>query len=162
MVVGGRPVMPLDTFVNPYDPRTSDEARDLLLWLAFRDVGLKDPTPFCAAVGLDPDFQGYWCGIWALAKARQAGLCDWDWEIGLGYCYKLNLTDSPVMGDTAVYRKNWHHAIWVGDGTGRLIQGNGAGGKVTVTDVDDVGEPDFFYSIQPWVVRFDNLPGEAS
>jgi len=131
--------------MNPYEPRTADEARDLVLWYGFRDVGLSDPEPYWIETRVGSPYPKHWCGAFDLSCLRKAGLCDWRWIIGKGFLFHLRTTQDPKPGDTAYFARNQHHALVVGDG--RLINGNGAGGRVTVTWIRPGHEPTAYYSI---------------
>ena len=135
MVIGGKPVG--SHFHNPYDPRSAYEARDLVCFLALQDVGLSDPAPYWLECGVLKPFPKHWCGAFALTVLHRAGLCDYDWEIGKGFLYRLPMTNAPQPGDILYFSKHQHHAIWIGDIEGRIVNGNGAGGYVTVTHAED-------------------------
>jgi len=167
MVVGGHPptesdLLDLEFGPNPYDPRSEDEAREFLGWACLTEVGKGDPRPYCTAVGLPEGFSGHWCGIFILARAHFCGLTDWPWVIDpvhkhWGFCYRLPMVTRAQAkpSDVAYYTKHQHHALWVGDG--RIVNGNGVGGRVSVSRVEDGASPDAFYSIEPWVERFSHV-----
>ena len=179
MVVGGHDATEHDMLAalfgkNPYDPQTPDEARSLVVWSGLFRVGYADPETYWRRVGVkhgadstsfEPPFPPHWCGAFHLWCLHEAGLCDWPWVIDSGndtwgYCWRLQLTNKPQPGDAAYFTKNQHHAIWVGDG--RIVNGNGKGGEVTVTWVHNDHEPDAYYSIEQLVARFNDPGGMAA
>ncbi len=96
-----------------------------------------------------------WCGIFALYCLKTAGLTDASWVIGKGFISQLKLkaTDDPKPGDIAYFAKHQHHAILLekrqvlGDTMLTLVNGNGAGGVVTLSQLRPVAVT-AFYSIQ--------------
>jgi len=144
MVIGGQEVLPY---------ATSNEARQAFVDWCLAQKDNDDPSGYLVRVGLPADAHVSWCGIMLLAGLNELGLCDWEWEIGKGYLYRLRSTKFPKPGDTAYYKRNQHHACWVGDG--RVVNGNGTGGRVTVTEVNPLRPPDAFFSLAPLVDKFD-------
>lgn len=172
MVTGGHPpteedLLELQFGPNPYAPRSSHEARLPVVWSALERVGYSDPETYWRMVGIldgngnlshEPPFPPEWCGGFSLSRLWKGELCRWPWVIDpanrhWGYCWRLPTTRDPLPGDTAYFAKHQHHALVVGDG--RLVNGNGAGGEVTVSWVRPGHEPDVYYSIAPLVQRYD-------
>jgi hypothetical protein len=117
-------------------------------------IGLSEPEPYWLACNVDRPFPPAWCGAFALWSLKRAGLaCAWDWQIGRGFLWRLSLTSEPKIGDIAYFAKHQHHAVLsfyylhALPSHVDLINGNGAGGKVTrsVTRCADVTG---FYSIE--------------
>ena len=53
-----------------------------------------------------------WCGAFTLWALRMALWCDWTWEVGKGYLYRLRPTNSPDIGDICYMDKPYqHHAV---------------------------------------------------
>lgn len=84
----------------------------------------------------------HWCGLFVLASMHRAGVAeDWCWKPGLGFLYRLPRIPKgalPEPADVAYFARPYqHHAMveWVSpDGTTvSLLNGNGAGGRVTRT-----------------------------
>ncbi len=111
--------------------------RDLVVSLAAADVGLSDPKPYwrvvlgSAWVGPYPK---HWCGAFALYKLREAGLCDWLWQIkgilgatNWGFLFRLERTNGPQPGDCCYLDQPFQHYCLVerveGD-TVHTIDGN--------------------------------------
>lgn len=151
--------------------KTSGDARLAVIDAAYPELDKDDPTPYWDVVypygGPRPK---HWCGAFALRCYVLAGLCDWKWMIRDGYCFRLNpprkwRDGDPLDGsvfdiaDTAYFARAQHHALVWGwqERQVRLIQGNGAGGKVT-TSLVDVGDITAFYSIASLVEPFDKTP----
>ena len=147
MVVGGSQVPAFESSIH---------AREWYVALLLGEVDNDDPSRYWSKCGLTRPFPPHWCGAFALWGLREAMLCDWDWIIGKGFLYRLKRTKYPVTGDLAYFNKNQHHAVY--DGLAQLINGNGAGGQVTVTQKC---EPDAWFSIGQLVAPFDlsDLPG---
>ncbi len=100
-----------------------------------------------SAIGAPPE----WCGAFTLWALHRAGLAkDWKWEIGKGYLYRLPTTTNPEPGDVAYFDRFQHQAIVesVTPTDVVLLNGNGAGGKVTRTNVPR-SNVRAFYSIAP-------------
>ena len=95
-----------------------------------------------------------WCGGFALWAIKQAGLAaNTFWQFGKGFLYNLPITSSPQPGDIAYFTKNQHHAVVQSvnpDNTVNLINGNGAGGKVSLSKTPKSSIA-AFYSIQPLI-----------
>jgi hypothetical protein len=97
-----------------------------------------------------------WCGAFALWALHKAGLAlDVLWKVGTGFIYPQNLptTVIPKPGDIAYFTHNQHQAIVKSvnnDGTVTLINGNGTGGRITISN-PKVSDVTAFYSIQPFI-----------
>lgn len=133
---------------------------------ALGEVGLSDSLKYWREVAPrnwdERQLQTYaetksWCGGFALWCLKQAGLApETFWKDRLGFLmvspYVLRIVNAPETGDIAYFRKNQHHAVvcHAENGSVRLVNGNGEGGKVTVTDVplDNVSA---FYSIDRYL-----------
>lgn len=127
--------------------------RSLVAELALEEEGKTDPTEYWVESGVAPPFPRHWCGAFALTILHRAGLGrDVKWIVEKGFLYKLRTTLTPRVGDIAYFRANQHHAVVVGvDGSMvRLVNGNGVGGKVTVS-TSLKGAVTTFYSIQEWI-----------
>jgi hypothetical protein len=75
--------------------------------------------------------------VFALWCLRQAGLTDKTWVDGKGFAMGwLPVVQLPEPGDIAYFNRFQHYAIVERCENGRvwLINGNGAGGKVTASD----------------------------
>jgi hypothetical protein len=130
--------------------QTGAQKRELVNVIARSKLGYADPTEFWRRCRVTRPFPLYWCGGFALSCLIEAGLCDWPWSIGTGFLYRLNPPKNRPngAGDIAYFAKNQHHAI-VGRFDGEevdLINGNGEGGKVTLSTTQ-VSKVDAFYSI---------------
>ena len=94
-----------------------------------------------------------WCGIFILWVLHKAGIAkNVKWKVGVGFIATENLipTKTPKPGDIAYFTKNQHQALVKSvndDGTVTIINGNGMGGKITVSSpkISDVAT---FYSIK--------------
>lgn len=92
---------------------------------------VRDPDKYWAVVC--PALVGSraaWCGGFALWCLRQAGICDWNWEIGKGFASRLRTVSLPERGDIAYFANLQHHAIVVDVG----------GGLVTTVDGNQTNE----------------------
>jgi hypothetical protein len=109
---------------------------------------LADAAP--AFVGEKPE----WCGIFALWVLRQAGITDKQWKVGLGFLltkpHPLPTTDNPQPGDIAYFEQYQHQAMVasVSPDTVELINGNGQGARVTVSNTPRT-KAKAYYSIAP-------------
>ena len=158
MVIGGTPVVD----AGP-DYEDSTHAREWYVGRLLGEVGKDDPAPYWLKCGWKRPFPKNWCGAFALWGLHDAGLCDWDWEFDpakkhYGFLYRLKQTTRPQTGDIAYFAKHQHHAVF--DGLTQLINGNGSGGRVTVTPSK---QPTAWYSIGQLVAKFDlqDLPEET-
>lgn len=119
---------------------------------AMKDLGSSDAAKYWIGVGIPTGYPKEWCGAFTLWALHQAGLAkDWPWIVGKGYMSKLPTTKTPKMGDMAYFEKFQHQAIVKSvnpNGTVTLINGNGTGGKVTLSD-KPIKDVTVFYSIEP-------------
>lgn len=132
--------------------------RDRIVAWAESQEGESDHSPYwLSAIGRpaqDPDTD--WCGAFVLAALHRQGLAiDRQWALGKGLEATLPLakrTKSPQRGDIAYYKKNQHVAIVadVHDGLVRLVNGNGAGGRVTITERPST-DAAAYYDIGPYI-----------
>lgn len=136
--------------------KTDARLRSKVVSAAVSQVGLSDGAKYWRAVGPGMDYTKEWCGTFALWAIQQAGLAQgWTWMIGPktpGFLYRLRITKDPKPGDIAYFTKNQHHAVVTGV-TGThvdLVNGNGTGGRVTVSTAPRSNVA-AFYSIQPLV-----------
>jgi hypothetical protein len=151
----------------PIQPFGLDYRRKVAAW-AYAQKDATDPEPYWLSA-LGPRALGrppHWCGAFALAALKAAGLATYvHWEIGEGFLLQAlgyrAITDYPLPGDIAYFHRAQHHAI-VGDtdvdgGMVELIQGNGEGRKVTVTRHLSTprapNAPDRYFSIQAFIDR---------
>ncbi len=128
---------------------------------ALSEVGSSDASKYGAAPGVD------WCGIFDLWVYHRNGiLTDVEWayaedvsgdgKVDFGFLMvppkALPMTNSPEPGDIAYFNRNQHHAMVseVRDDEVDLINGNGSGGKVTLSTVKrrDVTA---FFSVAPYL-----------
>lgn len=135
--------------------------REQIITIAELELGNTDPTKYLEKVGLPGNAHKLsWCGIFALYCYRTAEVCDFDWKIGSGYCFRLTSTKTPKVGDTAYFSKYSHHALVKSvneDGTVTLINGNyGFPGHVALSTVK-MTDVYTFFSIDKWL---DLLPKE--
>lgn len=129
-------------------------SRNGFVQMCLADVGKCGSGEFLLAVGI-PDTPANrrmaWCGIWNLAKLRQAGLTTEGWKIGVGFIdpMKLPMVKRPEPGDIAYFTKHQHHAIVTevrGDSFD-MVQGNGLNNSVTVSTDVPLSRAAAFYSI---------------
>lgn len=132
--------------------------RDRIVAWAESQEGTTDHTPYwMSAIGRaasDPDTD--WCGAFVLTALHNQGLAgDRQWALGKGLeatLPRLTRTRAPERGDIAYFTKNQHVAI-VADVVGdkvRLVNGNGAAGRVTLTE-RPLKDAAAYYSIQPYL-----------
>lgn len=142
--------------INPAPGGAVRTPRESVVFAALSQVGNGDPKPYWDDVlpGVNVG-KADWCGAFALWALHQAGLAlDRKWVIGRGFLlvgsHPLPQTTNPQPGDIAYFNKNQHHAIveFVSTGAVQLINGNGAGGKVSVSTVPKSSVTAFF-SIKP-------------
>lgn len=128
---------------------------------AMNEVGSNDTTKYWsqAAPGAMIAKGTSWCGAFALWALKQAGLgLSWIWSFGTGgkygFLYHLPTTKDPQPGDIAYVDQPYqHHAIVHSvnlDGTVSLINGNGTGGKVSLSNTPK-SHVTAFFSIEPLV-----------
>lgn len=135
-------------------PHTPEAQRAEVVNAALREVGSGDAQKYwdVSAPGVAIGKGISWCGGFALWALKQAGLAtNVFWEFGKGFLYKLPTTKNPQPGDIAYLTKNQHHAVVSStnaDGSVNLINGNGAGGKVSLSTTPRSSIA-AFYSIDP-------------
>jgi hypothetical protein len=122
---------------------TADDYRSRIVDVATGEVGSKDAPKYEADAYNKATWTGpnvYWCGCFCLWVLHRVGLClDWKWECkdpNYGFLFRLKRTTDPKPGDFAYFNHAEHHAVVArnnGDGTVDLINGNGAGGKVSLS-----------------------------
>jgi len=120
------------------------DARGRVLAWALSQVGDRDPNDYfhLAApqyLGGKHEHDTSWCGIFALAALREAGVVggdEWLWHTGAGFVNREDEKGKPFLprtnlplapGDIVVFgAPTWHHAIVhsFGDGKVRTIDGN--------------------------------------
>ena len=79
-----------------------------------------------------------WCGAFALWALHKAGVArNVFWQVGNGFLSHFPTTSNPQPGDIAYFNQYQHEAVIssVTSATVGLINGNGTGGKVTVSTV---------------------------
>jgi hypothetical protein len=145
-------------------PPPGPSERQRVVFAALAEVGNGDPAKYWADVlpGVDP--RGLdWCGAFALWALHQAGLAlDRRWVLGRGFILvgpnPLPQTTNPKPGDIAYFTKNQHEAIveFVSPGAVQLINGNGQGGRVSVSTVPRSSVTAFF-SIAPLLSSTPNV-----
>lgn len=112
--------------------------RWLTVYFAKTQVGNSDSTKYWQSAGAPALLGQAWCGaftLWALHKARVA--TNVMWQTGSGYLSHFPTTTTPQPGDIAYFNQYEHEAVVssvTNDQIG-LINGNGTGGKVTVSTV---------------------------
>lgn len=97
-----------------------------------------------------PPYPPAWCGAFALHCLRKAGLTDWHWKIGLGFCYRLPQTNKPEPGDIAYFDTYQHHAVLesVEGDTVCTIDGNSTG-NVVARRTRSIHDATAYFSIAP-------------
>lgn len=136
------------------------EKRAQLLALARAELGNTDPAPYWVEVaGPDPRYWSeHWCGAFALAMLRRAGIApeSWRWVTGHGFILRapmrqLGPRELPQPGDIAYFTANQHHAIVESvDAAARTmttIDGNSTGGAVA-RNPRALGSAHSFHSIE--------------
>lgn len=112
--------------------------RRAVVLVAKSQVGNSDATKYWQSVG-QPGLLGQsWCGaftLWALHKVGVAK--NVMWQVGSGYLSHFPITTTPQPGDIAYFDKYEHEAIVssVNNDQIGLINGNGTGGKVSLSTV---------------------------
>jgi hypothetical protein len=128
----------------PEPPLEASEKRALVDALARKYLGYSDPSSFWERCGVHRPYPPAWCGAFALSCLIEAELCEWPWLIGKGFLFRLPTTKSPEIGDISYFEKHQHHAV-VGSG-GQLINGNGVGGRVSLS-IHDPSKVTAYYTI---------------
>lgn len=145
--------------------RTEADIRAEVVSVAGSQMGYSDPEPYWVdTYGSYPGEHFAWCGVFALWVLRQVGLTTERWHAGekgpngkpiYGFIFPLHLpsTSEPQPGDIAYFTKNQHHAIVaaVAGDIITLINGNGKGGAVSLSQIEK-SEAAGFFSIRPLVV----------
>jgi hypothetical protein len=139
----------LELVTAPPPSRTQAEARQYVAALARSYLGRSDAATFWRRVGVGAPYPPAWCGGFALAVLKEAGLCSWNWKIGTGFLYRLAPPKHTAeLGDICYVDQPYqHHAIVVRTDPLELVNGNGKGGVVTLSGAPT--HPHVFYSIQP-------------
>ena len=112
--------------------------RWLVVYFAKTQVGKSNALPYWQSAGAPSLLGKAWCGafaLWALHKARVA--TNVMWQTRSGYLSHFPTTNTPKPGDIAYFNQYQHEAVVssVTSTTVGLINGNGTGGKVTVSTV---------------------------
>lgn len=148
-------VVILATVSTRKEPMSVFGKRMAIVETALNEVGESDSSKYGAAPGVD------WCGIFDLWVYHQNGVLlqvEWayaedinhDGKTDYGFLmvppYALKMTNDPQPGDIAYFNRNQHHAMVsaVRDDEVDLVNGNGIGGKVTVSTVKKSAVTAFF------------------
>jgi hypothetical protein len=90
--------------------------RAYVVELARGELGKSDPAVYWREV-LGPKWVGpypkHWCGAFCLWALRQAGLTDWEWEVGKGFLWRLQRTKTPEPGDIGYVDQPFQHHFLV-------------------------------------------------
>jgi hypothetical protein len=130
------------------------DRRAAIVNAALSQVGSGDAQKYwnVVAPGVTANKNLSWCGGFALWAIKQGGIAaDWLWQIGKGFLSRLPITKTPLPGDIAYFANHQHHAVVQSvnpDGSVNLINGNGTGGKVSLSK-NPKSSVTAFYSIQP-------------
>lgn len=140
--------------------RSESYWRELVLKKARAELGSTDPTPYYAtALGYQPEGDEEWCGVFALAMLKAAGLApEWMWEVPEGFLYRLPRAKTVQPADMFYSEKRNHHGIVEQlnrDASGRIetvqtLDGNSVGGAVA-RNVRSPEEISAYYSIAPLI-----------
>lgn len=140
--------------------KTEGSIRANIVRLALKEKQLPlDSTKYWRAVMKTAPEQMYnqnWCGafhLWALKAAGLAKNVYWGFGDTPGFYYLLKTTSQPKPGDGAYFDKMQHQAIVKSvnhDGTVTLINGNGTGGKISISTTPK-SNVRAFYSIQKFI-----------
>lgn len=160
-VVGAVVAIASSTSNRKSAPMTTFGKRMAIVETALNEVGNSDASKYGAVPGVD------WCGIFILWDYHENGiLTDVDWayaedvnrdgKTDFGFLMvapnALPVTNNPEPADVAYFNKNQHHALVraVRDDEIDLINGNGKGGRVTLSTVNrhDVTA---FFSVAPYL-----------
>ncbi len=144
---------PEQTTEQPLDPGS---VRDRIVAWAESQEGESDPSPYWQQVLGRPNGPKSWCGAFAMTALQKQGLATGlQWATGKGLeksLPKLTKTAAPQRGDIAYYKTNQHMAI-VADVHGetvRLVNGNGAAGRVTINE-RPLSDAAAYYDVQPYI-----------
>lgn len=141
---------------------TPQELRQEVANVASREIDCADPARYWREV-LPRDWRGpyppHWCGAFALWCLHAALGCDWHWEIGKGFLWRLRRTDDPDLGDICYLDKPYqHHAVLTAVGEndhGRYVISVDGNSGMPPTRVDEHWRRrekwTAIYSIQPLV-----------
>ena len=138
--------------------KTEDSIRRQVVNAALTERESPDTIKYWNDVLTDPRSKPKdWCGALALYAIHQAGIgLDVHWVIGKGFLYNLHhlQADEEVKpGDVAYFDTYQHQAIVKSvndDGTVTVINGNAAGGTISVTSPARTKVTAFF-SIKPLI-----------
>lgn len=100
---------------------TSQELRQRVANIAAAEHGNTDASRYWREV-LPENWSGpyppHWCGAFTLWCLRRALGCDWHWEVGKGYLYRLRSVQEPNVGDICYQHSPYqHHAVLGAIGT---------------------------------------------
>ena len=116
--------------------------------------GQRGPEPWAREAGfrLGPNDRPSWCGLFARAIWRRAGVALPDWRMGeanLGYLRQLTAGERAQPGDLGYVLAKGHQAIVVRDDGENVISidGNAADGRVVVDRARPRTDYAAFYSI---------------
>lgn len=128
------------------------DKRELAARIARSGIGGSDANAVWAAVNARRPYPAHWCWAYVLMCWRQAGIVDWDFSKGVFWLSsRLPTTLHPLVADCAYFDKHQHHAMVVGVDTSAktvdLVNGNGEGGKVTLSERVPFSKVTVFYSI---------------
>ncbi len=149
----------------PPAPLDLREPRDQIVAWAESQEGESDPQRYwLSAIGRpasDPETD--WCGAFVLTALHRQGIAlNRKWALGKGLeatLPELEKTKNPERGDIAYFTQSQHVAI-VAEVTGntvRLVNGNGAGGRVTITN-RPLKDAKAYYSIAQYLRETPNEP----
>lgn len=80
------------------------------------EIGKSDATKYWReALQSGPPFPPHWCGAFALWALRTEGLCDWYWQIGKGFLWRLPRTRDPKPGDMGYQDQPFQHHFVVAE-----------------------------------------------
>jgi len=142
---------------------TPRELRQRVANVASAEIDCSDAVRYwreALAPGTPRPYPPHWCGAFTLWALRVALGCQWHWEIGKGYLWRLKPTRDPDLGDVCYMDRPFqHHAILTAigdtaDGRAFAISVDGNAGAPP-THVDEVWRArekwTVFYSIQPLI-----------
>ena len=146
-------------------PPEPPDFRALYAAAVLTELGNDDPEPYfrdTAPCYVDGAASGKsWCGIFALSRARSAGLMQWLWRDNSGFLSRLGwseITKRPMVGDICYIDKpHRHHCVVVAvDRDAGIVQTVGANegtpGAVRGPTTRRISDPRLsFFSIRKWV-----------
>lgn len=112
--------------------------RWLVVYFAKSQVGNSDALKYWESAGAPTLLGKAWCGAFALWALHKAGVArNVLWQTGSGFLSHFPTTNNPQPGDIAYFNQYQHEAVVssVTTSTVSLINGNGTGGKVTISTV---------------------------